>query len=143
MGEIQGMTANDKISLQSWAESMAACNMVQARQVLELITENQMLMQELTETRRRCEGLAERVAAQSELLTRRAGKEPSDKDWRIGLSVKPKYRNHELYCERGEVVDVKPNGTNGIVDEFGVLVIKMESGRVLMAASHEWVTAHV
>lgn len=35
------------------------------------------LMAELAECRRRCEGLVERVAQQGELLTRRAGKQPT------------------------------------------------------------------
>jgi hypothetical protein len=63
------------------------------------------------------------------------------RDWRIGLSCKPKYRTHPLYYERGEILDVEPSGTGGIVDPNGVLRIKMQDGKVFLAPADEWVTA--
>lgn len=62
-------------------------------------------------------------------------------DWRVGLACKPKLRTHELHGERGEIVAVHPSGDGGIVDPDGVLQIRMASGRVLMAAADEWITA--
>jgi len=62
-------------------------------------------------------------------------------DWRIGLSAKPKYRNDDLFYERGEIIDVFPSGTGGIFDKDGVLKIRMESGLVILRASDQWVTA--
>ncbi len=58
------------------------------------------------------------------------------KDWRIGLSVKPKYRP-----EAGVVLDVLPSGTAGIVDETGVLKIRLISGTVILRGADDWVTA--
>lgn len=66
---------------------------------------------------------------------------PQKQDWRVGLSVKPKYRNHELFYEQGTVRTVFPSGYGLIVDKDGVLQIQMQSGRVLLAPSDEWVTA--
>lgn len=63
------------------------------------------------------------------------------KDWRIGLSCKPKMRNHELYYERGKIVAVHPSGTGGISDPNGVLTIEMESGRTFLARADDWQTA--
>ena len=63
------------------------------------------------------------------------------RDWRIGLTVKPKYRSHALYYERGEILDVLPSGTNGIVDRNGVLKLKMSGGSTILAGADEWVTA--
>ena len=62
-------------------------------------------------------------------------------DWRIGLSVKPKYRNDELFYEQGEVIAVLPSGTNGIIDRDGVLKIRMQSGTIILRAADQWVTA--
>lgn len=66
---------------------------------------------------------------------------PAKRDWRIGCSVKPKMRTHELYYERGEIVEVFPSGTAGIHDKDGVLQIRMQTGRVLMAPADDWMTA--
>lgn len=63
------------------------------------------------------------------------------KDWRIGLTVRPKYRNHPLYYERGIVEAVLPSGTNLIADKDGVLRIRMDSGTVYLGAADDWVTA--
>ena len=63
------------------------------------------------------------------------------RDWRIGLSCKPKYRNHELFYERGEIVNVHRSGHGGIFDKDGVLEIRMQSGRVLLSRADEWITA--
>lgn len=66
----------------------------------------------------------------------------SQRDWRIGLSVKPKYRTHERYYEPPAlVVDTRPNGTNGIADQNGILCIKTMEGTVLLVPSEEWITA--
>ncbi len=63
------------------------------------------------------------------------------RDWRIGLTVKPKYRSHELYYERSVVRDVHPSGTGGVVDPHGVLRIETQDGRTLLVPADEWVTA--
>lgn len=62
-------------------------------------------------------------------------------DWRIGLSVKPKFRNDDLYYERGIVLDILPSGTNGLEDPTGVLKIKMGSGNIILRKADDWVTA--
>lgn len=62
-------------------------------------------------------------------------------DWRIGLTVKPKMRTHELHYEQGEVVAILPDGTNGLFDPTGILKIRMQTGRVIVARADEWVTA--
>lgn len=62
-------------------------------------------------------------------------------DWRIGLTVKAKYRSDPLYYERGKVVDVHGSGFCGIDDKDGVLRIKLDSGNVILSASDKWVTA--
>ena len=67
--------------------------------------------------------------------------EEINKDWRIGLTVKPKYRNDPLRYEQGIVLDVFPSGTNGIIDRYGVLKIKMESGAVILRPADHWITA--
>lgn len=66
---------------------------------------------------------------------------PEEVDWRIGRKCKPKYRLHELYGESGEIVATYDSGANGIVDPNGVLFIRMESGRMLLAPADDWVTA--
>lgn len=63
------------------------------------------------------------------------------KDWRIGLSCKPKLHDHPLHYEQGEILDVLPCGTGGYFDKSGVLKIKMQSGTVMLAPASEWVTA--
>jgi hypothetical protein len=63
------------------------------------------------------------------------------KDWRIDLSVKPKFRGHQYYYERGKVLDVLPSGTNGIVDPDGVLKIQLAGGSVILDGASQWVTA--
>lgn len=63
------------------------------------------------------------------------------KDWRIGLSCKPKYRTHELYYERGKIIQVHPSGFGNIVDPDGVLMIEMDSGTVFLDKADNWITA--
>jgi hypothetical protein len=63
------------------------------------------------------------------------------KDWRIGLSAKPKFRGHHYYYERGEILDVLPSGTNGVVDADGVLKIRLAGGSVVLEGANQWVTA--
>ena len=67
--------------------------------------------------------------------------EETKKDYRIGLSVKAKYRTADFYYDRGVVVDVHPSGTSGIVDPDGVIVVKHDSGIVRMHAADALVTA--
>lgn len=63
------------------------------------------------------------------------------KDWRVGLTVKPKYRTHPLYYEMAAVVEVHPSGTGGVVDPDGVLRILLLSGKTTLVPAGEWVTA--
>lgn len=63
------------------------------------------------------------------------------RDWRIGLSVKPKYRDDPLLYEQGEIIAVYPSGFGGVLDENGVLKIRLQSGTVVLRASDQWVTA--
>ena len=65
----------------------------------------------------------------------------SEKDWRIGLTVKPKYRNGPLYYERGKVLEVCESGTASIEDETGVLRIQLDSGTVIMRGADDWISA--
>jgi hypothetical protein len=62
-------------------------------------------------------------------------------DWRIGLTVKPKYRCDPLRYEQGVVLDVHPSGFAGLEDRDGVLRISMESGAVFLRRADEWITA--
>lgn len=62
-------------------------------------------------------------------------------DWRIGLTVKPKYRSDPLKYEQGIVLEVLPDGTNGLSGKDGVLKIKMDSGQVILRRADEWMTA--
>lgn len=84
----------------------------------------------------RCEGAFTEVSVVKKLEA-----EHAKRDWRIGISCKPKYRTHELFYESGVIDDVFPSGHGGIFDEHGVLKIRMASGRVLLAKADEWVTA--
>jgi hypothetical protein len=67
--------------------------------------------------------------------------DPEEVDWRIGKKCKPKYRLHELYGEKGEIVATYGSGANGIVDPNGVLFVRMDSGRMMLAPADDWVTA--
>jgi len=62
-------------------------------------------------------------------------------DWRVGLSVQPKYRGDPLHYVGGVVLEVFPPGTAGIIDETGVLKIRLASGTVILRGADEWVTA--
>lgn len=62
-------------------------------------------------------------------------------NWRIGLTVKPKYRNDPLHYEQGTVIDVLPDGTAGLFDKAGVLKIRMETGSVILRRADDWITA--
>lgn len=62
-------------------------------------------------------------------------------DYRIGLSCKPKYRSHELYYERGKIIETHPDGTGGLSDKDGILRIQMESGKTFLARADDWQTA--
>src|SRR5438874_13331027 len=58
---------------------------------------------------------------------------PKPRDYRIGLSVKPKHRTHALYYERGKIIAVHASGTGGLSDPGGILRIELESRRTLLA----------
>lgn len=67
-------------------------------------------------------------------------------DWRIGITVKPKYRNHIFFGMPGKVVAVFPSGWGGLQDDNGILQIELAGlfegmGRMILARSDEWVTA--
>jgi hypothetical protein len=62
-------------------------------------------------------------------------------DWRIGLTVRVKYRNDPLYYERGVVLSAHPNGFGGIFDPMGVLRISLDSGAVILRGADQWITA--
>jgi len=61
--------------------------------------------------------------------------ESDKKDWRIGLSCRPRLRTSEFYYEgNGEILDVLPGGKNGI------LKIKI-NGKTILCNADDWVTA--
>lgn len=63
-------------------------------------------------------------------------------DWRVGLSVKPKYRNHDMYYEPpARVVAVEQSGFGGIACKDGVLLLEGRFGVRFLASAEEWVTA--
>jgi len=62
------------------------------------------------------------------------------RDWRIGLTVKPKARTHPRYYESCKVVEVLPDGTAGMFDKDGILKIKSSTGEVFLARADEWRT---
>lgn len=63
------LSKDDEDSLRAWANNHVVVGMVQARQTL-------ALLEELERVRRLNEGLCERVAKQSELLSKRAERRP-------------------------------------------------------------------
>ena len=64
------------------------------------------------------------------------------RDWRIGLSVKVKYRWHDLYYEPPHtVVDVFPSGHGGVTDKDGVLLLRGIEGNTFLAPADQWRTA--
>lgn len=64
-------------------------------------------------------------------------------DWRIGLTVKPKYQTHLLYGQMvtGKVVASFESGTAGIHDKNGVLAIRLNEKIVALEPADWWVTA--
>lgn len=64
-------------------------------------------------------------------------------DWRIGLKVKPKIRTHVLFGKPGVVREVYPDGSFGVDDQNGVLVIDMgyPFTFLVVEGANEWVTA--
>jgi hypothetical protein len=62
-------------------------------------------------------------------------------DWRIGLTVKPKYRNDPLRYEQGVVLDVHQDGYAGLSDPNGIIRISMDTGAVILRRADDWVTA--
>lgn len=63
-------------------------------------------------------------------------------DWRIGLSAKPKFRQHEMYYEPpARIVAVHESGFGGVLCKDGVLVLEGRFGVRFLAPAEEWVTA--
>jgi hypothetical protein len=63
-------------------------------------------------------------------------------DWRIGLSAKPKFRQHEMYYEPPAIiVAVHPSGFGGKFCKDGILVLEGRFGVRFLAPAEEWVTA--
>jgi hypothetical protein len=58
---------------------------------------------------------------------------------KIGLSVKPKYKQYPEYDELTIIVDIHPNGYKGIVCEHGVLELKLTNGEIIYEAADDWV----
>ncbi len=68
------------------------------------------------------------------------------RDWRIGAYVKPKHLKNHLIREdpasqRGTVIDVHPDGFEGLNDKDGILRIKMRDGREILVRADDWITA--
>lgn len=65
------------------------------------------------------------------------------RDWRIGLRVKPKFRDHVLLGLVGTIVEVHPDGFRGKSDPNGVLIIHMGMFHdfEVCQGANEWVTA--
>lgn len=64
-----------------------------------------------------------------------------DADWRVGLSVKPKYRNDVLFGKVLTCVAAAPSGEHGIDDPDGVLFVQELNGRGFWSPADRWVTA--
>lgn len=63
-------------------------------------------------------------------------------DWRIGLSVKPKFRQHERYYELpARVIAVHRSGFGGVPCKDGVLVLEGRFGVHFLVPAEEWMTA--
>ena len=65
-------------------------------------------------------------------------------DWRIGKTVKPKYRDDPLRGQRGVVISIKPPVIVEDVAHCGFsdrLVIKLESGEKITRDADEWISA--
>lgn len=63
------------------------------------------------------------------------------KDWRIGLSCKPRLRTHERYYEPpGTIIAVYQSGEGGITDPNGVLRIQ-QGNTTFLARAEDWITA--
>ncbi len=68
--------------------------------------------------------------------------EAESKDWRVGLSAKPKYRQHEMYYEPpAMIVAVHESGFGSVFCKDGVLVLEGRFGVRFLAPAEEWVTA--
>ena len=63
-------------------------------------------------------------------------------DWRVGLSAKPKFRQHEKYYEPpARIVAVHGSGFGGLFCKDGILVLEGRFGVRFLALAEEWVTA--
>jgi hypothetical protein len=68
--------------------------------------------------------------------------EAAHQDWRVGLSVKPKFRQHEMYYEPpAMVVAVHASGFGQVHCKDGVLVLEGRFGTRFLAPAEDWVTA--
>jgi hypothetical protein len=126
---IDGPNHNELERMEYLADQMAKAVMVARHYGAERISFNRADAEELLQVMN--DGL--RTAKQLQQQTK--------PDWRVGLSVKPKYRNSALFYERGIVEAVHPSGWGGLQDDNGILQIRMETGRTIIARSEEWVTA--
>jgi hypothetical protein len=61
-------------------------------------------------------------------------------DWRIGLTVTPKYSNDPLRGFRGVILAVHPDGYAGLSDADGVIRISLDRGGVIFRRADEWMT---
>lgn len=59
---------------------------------------------------------------------------------RSGVLCKPIDREHEMFTEVCEIVEEYPDGTSGIVDPKGVLMIRAYCGRVFLEGASKWKT---
>ena len=74
---------------------------------------------------------------------------PEKPDWRIGILAKSKFKedgSFYSFAERNDqppsrIIDVLPSGSGGITDTGGVLMLRLETGQIILARSQDWVTA--
>jgi hypothetical protein len=76
------------------------------------------------------------------IRTARQLQEQSKPDWRVGIKVKRKRRGAtRIEDSYGVVYAVFPSGWGNLHDENGILNIKLNSGREILARADEWMTA--
>lgn len=61
-------------------------------------------------------------------------------DWRIGLCVKRKGSKQNSPKDEGAVADVMPSGHVGITDKDGVLIIRLDTGTMIVEPASNWKT---
>lgn len=60
-------------------------------------------------------------------------------DWRIGLSVRPKYRFHRLFAYSNKCIVIATRDSSIYKD--GLLLIAVDDGRELLDPAEQWVAA--